>query len=390
MGYLNAESAAENRARYFKDFARLVCRGSSPLYERLARGVAGDEKLLELASHLRPDQPPNLFFSAVHFLLLKGARHPLANFYESVGGTASAEDADPLPAFRDFCRERRETLIGLISTRIVQTNEIGRYACLVPAFGIVSRMAAGRPLATVEVGASAGLGLLWDKYGYDYGAGGRCGDDDSPVQNFCESRGPLPPPVPRTLPPVASRVGLDLNPLDVRDREAALWLHALVFPEHRGRAERLSRALELARRDPPRVLAGDAAELLASALHEVPEGAPVCVFNSFTLTQLPDAARGLLLRTLAEFGSRRELYHVSLEWFGGEHPLLELSLYDGRARARKLTLASCDAHGGWLHWLDPSQAAPRAGRARAHVRAADGSRPFSTPSKADFTASPET
>lgn len=369
MSYLNAESTAEDRARYFEEFARLVCRGSSPLYERLARGVAGDEELLELAAHIRPDQPPNLFFSAVHLLLLRGARHPLADFYESVGGAASAEDADPLPAFRDFCRERRDELAGLVSTRIVQTNEIGRYACLVPAFGLASRMAGGRPLATVEVGASAGLGLLWDKYGYDYGAGGRCGDAASPVQNFCESRGALPPPVPRALPPVASRVGLDLNPIDVRDREATLWLHALVFPEHRQRAERLGRALELARRDPPRLLAGDAAELLAAALHEIPEGTPVCVFNSFTLTQFPDEARGRLLRTLAEFGSRRELYHVSLEWFGGEHPLLELHLYDGAdaARARKLTLASCDAHGGWLRWLDPARAAPRTPGAHAHT-----------------------
>ena len=36
--------------------------------------------------------------------------------------------------------------------------------------------------------------------------------------------------------------GLDLNPIDVRDPDATLWLRALVWPDEVGRAELLQQA----------------------------------------------------------------------------------------------------------------------------------------------------
>ena len=46
-----------------------------------------------------------------------------------------------------------------------------------------------RPLALIEVGASAGLNLLFDRYGYDYGAGRSAGDPSAPVRFTCALRG---------------------------------------------------------------------------------------------------------------------------------------------------------------------------------------------------------
>jgi hypothetical protein len=69
-------------------------------------------------------------------------------------------------------------------------------------------------IALLEVGASAGLCLLPDLYGYDYG-GCRVGLPDSPVTFPCEPRGPVP--VPEAVPEVAWRLGVDLHPLDVTD-----------------------------------------------------------------------------------------------------------------------------------------------------------------------------
>ena len=61
---------------------------------------------------------------------------------------------------------------------MVQTNEVRRSALLLPAFFLVSREAQGRPLYLLEIGTAAGLNLLWDRYGYDYGNGLRSGDLD--------------------------------------------------------------------------------------------------------------------------------------------------------------------------------------------------------------------
>jgi hypothetical protein len=232
------EPLREALARRFAGFAQRECH-ASPLYEQLALGIADDPQLLAIATQARQDQPtPNLFLAAVHFLLLQGLPHPLAAFYPSLSPTTPSAE-DPYPSFHAFCLEHAEAIRSLIGTRLVQTNEVQRCACLLPAFTHVAARTGGRPLALVEIGASAGLNLLWDRYGYDYGDERRCGDANSPVQLACSIHGGLHPPLPAALPTVATRVGLDLHPLDVRDPDAALWLRALVWPDEVGRAELL-------------------------------------------------------------------------------------------------------------------------------------------------------
>jgi hypothetical protein len=208
----------ETHAQRFERFAEQECRGVSPLYERLSLGIAADPELLALAAHAGAGQPaPNLLLAAVHFLLLKGARHALSAHYPSVrrpsarGAPAPLDElGEPYPAFRSFCDEHAATLQHLISTRLVQTNEVRRSACLLPAFGLVARRGGDRPLALVEIGASAGLNLLWDRYGYDYGQGRRYGDPHSPVQISCTPRGTSLRPFPQKFPLVVFRARLTL------------------------------------------------------------------------------------------------------------------------------------------------------------------------------------
>src|SRR4051794_3279610 len=98
-------------AAVFERFAEFECAGHSRLYERLARGVAADAELLALAARARPGQPvPNLLFAAVHHLLLGGAAGDLSRFYPSTGG---ADDGDPVPAFRAFCRAHLQAIARL-------------------------------------------------------------------------------------------------------------------------------------------------------------------------------------------------------------------------------------------------------------------------------------
>jgi hypothetical protein len=326
----------------------------SPLYARLAPQIAQDPDLPALAVLARPDQPlPVFFFGAVHYLLLQEPHHPLAAFYPSLGGSAAAT-ADPYPAFRAFCLDHRDAIRTVLQTQRVQTNEVRRCACLLPVFGMVARRGGDRPLALVEVGASAGLNLLWDRYGYDYGTGRRYGDPDSPVQLHCELRGPHQPPLPATLPPVATRLGIDLNPVDLRDPVAGAWLRALIWPEHQERAHLLQAALRLAAPDPPPLWAGDALDLLPRALAQAPAAATLCIWHSYTLNQFTAAARARFAAILTEHSRQRDLYRISMEGLMLGQPQVRLMTYT-QGTAHEELLATCNPHGRWLEWLGTAE-----------------------------------
>lgn len=152
-------------AQRFVRFADQECRDYAPLYDRLARGIARDPELLTLAAHARSgQQAPLLLLAAVHALLLGGADHALGTFYPSVVPRAAVPSEDVMPAFRAFCRDYHHALRALVCTGLVQTNEPRRCTVLLPAFATVARLAGDRPLALIEVGASAGLNLLFDRY----------------------------------------------------------------------------------------------------------------------------------------------------------------------------------------------------------------------------------
>ena len=337
-------------AERFRRFAEVECRGYSPLYERLALAVAEDAELLALAAHAPLGQPaPNLFLAAVHWLLHGERGAPAAAFYASLTETPAPPER-AAPAFRAFCLERADAIRDLLATRRVQTNEVGRCAYLYPAFGAIARLAGGRPLGVIEVGASAGLNLFWDRYGYRYGGGPVHGDPASPVQLACEVRGTAPP-LPERAPAVGMRVGVDLHAIDVRDPAEAGWLEALVWPEHGERRRALRGAIALARKDPPRLISGDGLELLPGLLAAAPIDVAPCVVHTHTLNQLTEDARVRFAAILEAHGRERELYRLGAEWLGAPQPRLELTAWrDGRAEHR--WLAECDPHGRWLAWRE--------------------------------------
>ena len=135
----------EQTARAYRRFAALEARGRSPLYERLAEGVAQDGEVIAFLLTLpKPKRQPNLLFAAVRYRL--GTPTDWADFrYRLL--------AEP-----DAVRE-------VMLARSTQTNEPARCATLLPVLATLPQ-----PLALIEVGASAGLCLLPDLYGYDYGS----------------------------------------------------------------------------------------------------------------------------------------------------------------------------------------------------------------------------
>lgn len=331
-----------NFSENFSYFAEET-RSAAPIYARLSECVARDETLLSLASEATSTPATNLLFGAVHFLLLGGANHELARFYPSI--SESPETGDPFPAFKDFCLDHHTEISEILKTRRVQTNEVRRSALLLPAFETVAQRS-GLPLSLVEVGASAGLNLNFDLYAYDYAAAGSFGD--SPLVLECEARGNAPP---LTMPQVAHRVGIELSPVDVSDEKDTRWLLALIWPENfRERAARLQKAIALARKHPPDLRAGDALEILPEVLEELPKHAAPLVFHSFTVNQFPQKAREHFQAIMNDYAKKHgKLYEVSIGWRpGDEFASISLSEHPG---GEKKTLAHCDAHGAWIHWL---------------------------------------
>ena len=203
-----------------------------------------------MSVHNRSPFAAVLFLDCVRELTLLEPHLPLARHYEAVVHGGEPLDPDPWPLFRDVVLTHREALADLLEHRAIQTNEVGRSAGLVPAFAVVAERF-GRPLAVIEVGCSAGLNLFFDRFHIAYSDGRTAGPADAPVRLRCEVRGPLRPPLPDPAPTVVSRLGIDLNPVDITDPDAARWLESCIWPDGAHRVERFRAAAALARAEPP-------------------------------------------------------------------------------------------------------------------------------------------
>ncbi|SET52927.1 hypothetical protein SAMN05421676_105199 [Salinibacillus kushneri] len=216
-------------AKRFQDFAE-QCHDTSPLYEELSSNIARDEEILTLCAYTKKGQPvPNLLFAAVQYLLMKGKKHPLADFYASYVDKPK-DIAHSYPHFKDFCLKFKDDIVPLLQTKNVQTNEVRRCAYLYPCFCYMYEITQ-KPIALIEIGTSAGLQLLWDQYSYSYGTNQIYGNQQAEVHLQSEIIGPVPSLRPIS-PPVLKRIGVDLHINDVTNDEDLQWLKSLIWPEH--------------------------------------------------------------------------------------------------------------------------------------------------------------
>lgn len=280
---------------------------TSPLYRSLRPVVADQQAALEMLTHRRAgQQAPYLFFAAVHYLLLQGAEHPLRSFFSSVVDEAQPP-AGARGAFVDFCHVYRQEIEHQVRTRLVQTNAVRRVVGLRFALAVIGR-ACREPVHLIEVGASAGLLLQVDRYRY------RIGDHlygrlDAPVTIGSRWIGG-PTPDLDTAVPIASRIGVDLNPVDVTDPDQRQWLRALVWPENLADAELLHAALTWAAVEPQQILAGDAIDVLPQLRARLPTGETRVVFHAATRMHVPSQRRAAFDQAIDAIGDSGPLYHV--------------------------------------------------------------------------------
>ncbi len=337
-------------ADYWDFFASDARRTGSLLYGRNAEGIGKDEGLKALAAQAKVGQPhANLILGAVHFLLLRGVDDPLRRFYPSVGGTVSPEGEDPFPDFKTFVGRHIDQVEPLIRARVTNTNEIGRSALLHPGFRVIGKEA-GAPLSLIEIGPSAGLNLIWNKYGVRYHRDGTTAavvGAKAPLVVDCELRSDGMPPT-GPAPAVSGRVGLELNPVDLGNADDRDWLRALIWPDQVSRLRRLERAVELFAREKTEIRAGDALALLPDALAQMPREAAAVVYHTIAVYQFSAAMREALENILTVAGLRRPVWRLSFEYDGALYVLSVIRYSDGTREETRL--ASCHPHGTWMAW----------------------------------------
>jgi hypothetical protein len=330
----------------FINFSVNECKGSSDLYETLSIKIADDEEMLQLASHAREGQPvPNLFLGVVHYLLVKGSNHPLGKYYQSIRNNVENND-ELFNCFKHFCNQKKDKIISLLQTKIVQTNEVRRCAYLYPTFGY-SYEQVKKPLALIEIGTSAGLQLYCDQYRYSYDNNETVfGEQCSKVHITAEIKGGNSPVIPKISPPVAKRIGIDLHINDLTDEEDYLWLNALIWPEHMDRRALFEKAATYVKQNPPTLVEGDGVELLPKLVSEISADYAICVFHTHVANQMPLETKKKLLKEIKAIGDNRDIFHV---YNNMQDRDLHLDYFINGKEVNKV-VGQTDGHGRWFTW----------------------------------------
>jgi hypothetical protein len=289
----------------------------SPLYAALLTSAAKDARRggpvwSALGQHLPAPllevMLPLRFMAAMHSLVLRDMAPDLARFYPSAGGHGSPDEA--WPAFLSALTENLDEVRAL-SSRPVQTNEVGRCAALIGGFLRIAHDT-GKPLRLLEIGSSAGLNLRWDRYRYESPTGS-WGPVDSAVRLQWDS----PPPHLDARVEVAERGGCDPHPLNPLEEADRIRLLSAVWPDQLERVERMRGAFAEARSVPITVDEGSAETWLPRQLEKPAEGVATVVFHSIVIQYLTDQERATFLEAIEKAGNRAAddspLAHLTME-----------------------------------------------------------------------------
>jgi hypothetical protein len=339
--------------RHFRDQAAACARRGSPFTATLL-GLAAERldgagrigsAVLNWQGDPRADALALRLAAGLHALVLSGASPDLAAVYP---GSARAADAAALwPAVADAL-EAHAAFIADYLKRAPQTNEVARSAVLLGGFLTVAAETR-LPLRLLEVGASAGLNLVWDAYAYDF-VDAAWGPPAAALRLSPQWQGAVPPLIPIGI---HSRRGCDRDPVDPHRPDDRLRLRAYVWADQAARRRRLGLALDVVAGTDVRVEQADAADWVETSLAAPSSGAATVLFHSIVWQYLPAAGQRRIVAAI-ERAAGRATSVCPLAWLRMEparavgHAELRLTLWPG---GHDRLLAHADYHGRWIRWL---------------------------------------
>ncbi|OJY26886.1 MAG: hypothetical protein BGP11_19135 [Rhodobacterales bacterium 65-51] len=319
----------------------------SPFMERLMRHLAAHwpddtdlaRRFVDWPGEIGPRGAslPLRLASGLHALVLTGQDDALAAAYPGGAG-------GDLGLALDAALHRHDAFLSQWCNRAPQTNEIRRSAVLIAvAHWLTARF--GLPIVLSELGASAGLNLMFDRYALDI-AGRRFCPADAVLQLQPDWHGPLPPATP---PVIARRRGVDLAPLRADRPEDELRLLSCLWPDQ---ADRLSRTRAALQVQDATVDQADAVEWLEKRLASTSPGHLHLVCHTVAWQYFPPEAQRRGTRLLEAAGARATP-DTPLAWFGMEADAgaegagLRLRLWPGDL---DLAMGRAGFHGQWVNW----------------------------------------
>ncbi|MBN8815461.1 MAG: DUF2332 domain-containing protein [Sphingomonas sp.] len=322
----------------------------APMYARLcvavAEGLTRESKtgarILDWPGEPTRDALPLRFFGGLHALVRAGKDAGLAAVF---GGDVIEPAAIAAVLNAALVAHDDEILPWLDGPP--QTNEPGRSGALILGLMEIARRH-GPKIDLLEIGSSAGLNLLIDRYGFDLG-GTRMGPPDAPVTIAPEWEGTSPAPV--DLDIVSVR-GCDIQPLDATDPVVEERLLAYVWPETPARGERLKAAIAMQRAKPVDVVQADAADWIEARLAEPQQpGVTRVLMHSVVWQYLPEPVADRI-RAAMKAASERATAEHPFGWVMMEpdrnlgKQIVRVRSWPGDGEWR--ILATAHAHGTWI------------------------------------------
>lgn len=319
-----------------------VCRAQIAL---MAGDTGCGRRIAEWPGHVLGDAMPLRLAGGLHHLFRQGAAPELGPIYGQE--VTEQSEVDTIVA-AVVARHDAELLRWFDGPP--QTNEAGRSASFVAALHWLASRTTCR-FELNEIGSSAGMNLLIDRYRYDLG-GVRSGPADAPCVIAPDWQGAPPPATPFRIEAVR---GCDLNPIDVRDRTAADRLMAYIWPEAVARFARMEAGIAMIRTRGVDLVRADAADWIAARLAEPQEaGVTRVLMHSIVWQYIPPDRQAMIEAAMADAGARatkeRPLAWIALETnratFRHE---LKVRFWPGGGEAH--LLGEAHAHGAWVRWL---------------------------------------
>lgn len=340
------QDAIAAQLQWQADACRMI---GSELYAGLLECAAADTRQLGPTWEILGGHEDDPRFSVLGLRLLGGVnrlvltdREPhLADAYGSGDVSAAWKRLDEV--LRRNAAELRDML-----DLPVQTNEVGRCSALL--FGFLAVAAeTGLPLRLLEVGASAGLNLRWDRFSYR-AADFRWGQDTSPVKLEFELDGQPAPHLPSSVA-IADRRGCDAAPIDPTTPAGRLTLLTYVWPDQPERVARMNAALEVANEVDVAVDRESAASWSERMLAAPAPGQVTVIYHSIVSQYLSDDERASLFETIEKAGKRAGDY-APLAWLrmepADDRANLDLTVWPGGEERR---LARVGYHGSPVELL---------------------------------------
>jgi hypothetical protein len=295
---------------------------------------------------LMADAVPLRLLGALHDLALSGDDVALARAYPSADRAGDAEAAWSAALAAMAASPER---LARFMDHEPQTNEVRRSACLLGGFLQVAAETR-LPIRLFEIGASAGLNQLWDRYAYRLGEAGTWGPSGSPVEIPTDWRGP--PPALDAKVAVIERAACDRKPVDLADPVARRRLRADVWADQIDRLERLDAAAALARDAGTAVEAEDAVAWTGRRVAGQP-GAVTVLFHSVFWQYMPPESQAALAALIQDIGARATA-EAPFAWLRMEPPQTDMATMEVRLTlwpgGEDRRLATVHPHGAWVAW----------------------------------------